>query len=265
MPLRDTEAFVLRTYTLKEADKICVFLTRDAGKVRGVAYGARKVKSRYGASLEPFTEVALTYFEKETRELVSVSNCEIIQSQFELLANSESLGVLHYLAELLIEFLPDHEPNPRAYRLAGALMGTLRGLEPEKLPALARYAEVWMLKLAGFFADWRHCGECLSELDATETVWISADGAPLCANCSDQRGEEFPSHARTLLHEILRLAPDKFVARPRDPRSLARIESVAARLIRHALERELRSYELLNRLKPETNVAGSRKSEVGSR
>jgi DNA repair protein RecO (recombination protein O) len=256
MPLRDTEAFVLRTYTLKEADKICVFLTRDAGKVRGVAYGARKVKSRYGASLEPFTEVALTYFEKETRELVSVSNCEIIQSQFELLSNSESLGVLHYFAELLSEFLPDHEPNPHAYRLAGALMGALRGLQPEKHSALVRYAQVWVLKLAGFFADWRHCGECLRVLGPLETVWISADGAPLCANCSDQRGEEFPAYARALLHEILRLAPDKFVAKPRDPDALNHIKSVAERLIRHTLERELRSYELLNRLKPETVGSG---------
>src|SRR5919199_637171 len=79
MPLRETEAFMLRTYTLKEADKICVFLSRDAGKLRGVAHGARRLKSRYGASLEPFTEVAISYFQKEHRELVSISNCEIIR------------------------------------------------------------------------------------------------------------------------------------------------------------------------------------------
>lgn len=259
MPLRDTEAFVLRTYTLKEADKICVFLTRDAGKVRGVAYGARKVKSRYGASLEPFTEVALTYFEKETRDLVSISNCEIIQSQFDLLADSGALGVLHYFAELLIEFLPEHEPNPRAYRLAGALMDTLKALPVERLPALLRYAEVWILKLAGFFADWWHCAECHAPFASADTVWLSADGAPLCADCSAQRGEDVGPQARAMLGEILRLAPDKFVAVVRDPRVLGRIEFIAARLIRRVLERELKSYELLNRLRPETNAVGSRK------
>ena len=52
------------TYTLAEADKICVFLTRDSGKVRGVAHGARKLKSRFGSALEPCTEVILTYFFK---------------------------------------------------------------------------------------------------------------------------------------------------------------------------------------------------------
>lgn len=67
MPLHETGAFVLRTFTIKEADKVCVFFTRDAGKLRGVAHGARKLKSRFGASLEPFTEVSLVYFQKSTR------------------------------------------------------------------------------------------------------------------------------------------------------------------------------------------------------
>src|SRR5207244_13366670 len=99
MPLHETEALILRTYTLKEADKICVFLARDAGKLRGVAHGARRLRSRYGASLEPFTEVAITYFQKENRELVSISNCEILCSQFKAAGSSEMLGVLRYLAE----------------------------------------------------------------------------------------------------------------------------------------------------------------------
>ena len=58
MSLHSTEAFVLRTYSLAEADKICIFLTKELGKVRGVAHGARKIKSRFGSALEPFTQVA---------------------------------------------------------------------------------------------------------------------------------------------------------------------------------------------------------------
>ena len=58
MPLHKTEAFVLRTYALKEADKICVFFTKDHGKLRGVAHGARKLRSRFGSALEPFTELS---------------------------------------------------------------------------------------------------------------------------------------------------------------------------------------------------------------
>ena len=60
MGLVETEAFVLRTYKLAEADKIVLCLTREAGLVRGVARGARRLKSRYGASLEPIADVTLT-------------------------------------------------------------------------------------------------------------------------------------------------------------------------------------------------------------
>src|SRR5262249_51728657 len=126
MPLRETDAFVLRTFTSKEADKICIFFTREAGKLRGVAHGARRLKSRFGASLEPFTEVSLVYFQKEHKELVSISNCEILKSQFTGVVSSELLGVTHYLAELVAEFIPDHEPNEKVYRLLQATLDALR-------------------------------------------------------------------------------------------------------------------------------------------
>src|SRR5215831_13858094 len=122
MPLHETDAFVLRTFTIKEADKVCVFFTREAGKLRGVAHGARRLKSRFGASLEPFTEVSLVYYQKENNELVSISTCDIINSQFVEGMSSQMLGVMHDLAELLIEFVPDHEPHDRFYRLDNATL-----------------------------------------------------------------------------------------------------------------------------------------------
>ena len=72
MPLYTAEALVLRTYKLGEADRIVVFLTRDRGKKRGVAPNARKSRKRFGAALEPLTEVKIAYFEREQRDLVMV-------------------------------------------------------------------------------------------------------------------------------------------------------------------------------------------------
>lgn len=249
MPLRDTEAFVLRSYTLKEADKICVFLTRDAGKIRGVAHGARKLKSKYGASLEPFTEVSLHYFEQENRELVSINSCEIIRSQFSDGISSERLAALHYLSELLMEFLPDHEPNETIYRLVGAALKALKqtGDNPN---GLLRYCEVWVLKLAGFFPDWKRCAECERELPMNVNAWLSADGTLLCGNCANQRGEALTAETRMLVNDILRQAPEKFVTQDRDPRVLTKLESIVTKLIKNTLERELKSYEMLGRLRP---------------
>jgi DNA repair protein RecO (recombination protein O) len=215
-----------------------------------VAHGARRLRSRYGASLEPFTEVAITYFQKENRELVSLSNCEIIRSHFEAATSSEMLGALHYLAELVIEFLPDHEPNERVYRLIGATLAALKQVPRDRPAALVRYFEVWMLKLAGFFPDLRRCAACRRDLAREASVWLAEEGTPRCTSCTDRRGEELRPDVRRMIQEILQHSPEKFVSAPHELRALAQIEAVSARLIRRALERELRSYELLDRLRP---------------
>ncbi len=260
MPLHETNAFVLRTFTIKEADKVCVFFTREAGKLRGVAHGARKLRSRFGASLEPFTEVSLVYFQKENKELVSISNCEIISSQFVEGMSSETLGVMHYLAELVIEFIPDHEPNERVYKLIRATLEALRQVtaadakeRDEKLPAIVRYFEIWMLKLAGFFPHWKNCGGCGKDLTGQATVWLTNDGIPQCSVCGG-RGEELRPLVWRTIHEILTQAPATFLSQGRDARSIAQIGNLAARLITRVLERELKSYEVLDRLRPVENT-----------
>ncbi len=257
MPLHETDAFVLRTFTIKEADKVCVFFTRDAGKLRGVAHGARRLKSRFGASLEPFTEVALVYFQKENKELVSVSNCEILRSQFVEGMSSEMLGVMHYLAELVIEFIPDHEPNLRVYRLISATLAALRQIgamnaeeRNENLPVITRYFEIWMLKLAGFFPDWKRCGLCHNDLSSEASVWLTNEGIPQCASCSGQRGDELKLMVWLTIHEILTQSPANILSSPRDSRAIAQVGNVATRLISRVLERELKSYEVLDRLRP---------------
>src|SRR5262245_7914804 len=188
MPLQKTEAFVLRTYALKEADKICVFLTKEHGKVRGVAHGARKLKSRFGSALEPFTEVALTYFFKETRELVSISNCDILRSHFHTASRSVETASAHaYLAELLIEFLPDNEPNERAYRLTAAALEAIE--EGKDLWLVLRYFESWLLRLTGYFPDLSRCANCNTAIESPETTFVTVEGAPRCLTCSAGRGE----------------------------------------------------------------------------
>src|SRR5882672_2359480 len=97
MAITETEALVLRTYNLAEADKIVVCLTRNAGLVRGVARGSRKLKNRFGAALEPYTLLQLTYYQKENQELVSLSNVDIIKSHFALFRDPEVLPALAYM------------------------------------------------------------------------------------------------------------------------------------------------------------------------
>lgn len=242
--LHTTDAFVLRTYTLAEADKICIFLTKDLGKVRGVAHGARKMKSRFGSSLEPFTEVALTYFHKEGRELVSVSGCEIIRSNFENASrNVETAFVFSYFSELLTEFLPDHEPNERIYRLVAATIDACG--EDADLASLLRYFESWLLRLVGFFPDTSSCSLCGMKTEVGNLVYLAIEGTPRCAACSNNRGLEVDSNLRSAIRQLFRSHPREFSNLILDKKQLAKIGEINYQIIRRVLEREPRSREIL--------------------
>ena|SRR5690349_4065992 len=245
MPLHKTEAFLLRTYALKEADKICVFLTRDQGKVRGVAHGARKLKSRFGSSLEPFTEVAISYFQKEGRELVSVSNCDILRSHFDRAARDvETAIVFSYMAELLTEFLPDHEPNERLYRLVTA---TLEAIEVEDgdLDQILRYFESWLLKLVGFFPDTSRCAICDQNILEADLVFLTGEGAPQCIGCGGGRGFAVDVELREVIGEMFRSHPTAFAKSILRTDHLIKLGEINYQIIRYSLERDLRSRSLL--------------------
>jgi DNA repair protein RecO (recombination protein O) len=247
MPLHKTQAFVLRTYALKEADKICVFLTRDQGKVRGVAHGARKIRSRFGSALEPFTEVALGYFQKEGRELVSISTCDIVRSHFERGARDvETASAFSYMAELLSEFLPEHEPNEKLYRL---VVATLEAIEEQhELSPTLRYFEAWVLKLVGFFPDTSRCAVCDVLISEDESVFLTGEGAPRCTACGGGKGFTVDAQLRSVIGEIFRSHPAAFARSGVKRDQMLKIGEMNYQIIRYALERELRSRSSLRQM-----------------
>ena len=91
MSLRQTEAIVIKSYSLSEADRIVVFFTREFGLVRGVAKGAKRLQSKFGSTLEPFSTVTLEYFQKDERELVSIQSVDLVQSRFAIAADPDKL------------------------------------------------------------------------------------------------------------------------------------------------------------------------------
>src|SRR5919106_4709923 len=148
MPLHTADALVLRTYKLGEADRIVVFLTRDRGKKRGVAPNARKSRKRFGAALEPLTEVRVSYSEKERRELVGLNYAEPVRSPLSA-ASPEALGYSHYFAELIDEWAAEADVDEKLYRLGTSSLDALVSGAP--VEALARYFECWLLRLQGVY------------------------------------------------------------------------------------------------------------------
>jgi DNA repair protein RecO (recombination protein O) len=138
MPIFETEALVLRTYNFGEADKIVVCLTRTSGLIRAVAKGCRKLKSRFGAALEPFTLTRIVYYQKEHQELVSLSNAEIVKSHFDLSGNAETLTGLAYMGDLVIEFSPLYEANERLYRMVKACLEAICESQSDLHPSFTK-------------------------------------------------------------------------------------------------------------------------------
>jgi DNA repair protein RecO (recombination protein O) len=152
MPLYSADALILRTYKLGEADRIVVFLTRDRGKKRGVAKGARRPRSKFMGALEPMTEAHVAYFEKERRELVGLNYAEPVQSPLALCA-SDALGYVGYFAELLDEWAQEADADERLYRLGASMLEAMRAGAP--VEPLARYFEYWLLRLQGVYPESR--------------------------------------------------------------------------------------------------------------
>jgi DNA repair protein RecO (recombination protein O) len=173
VPLYTADALILRTYKLGEADRIVVFLTRDRGKKRGVAKGARRHRSRFVGALEPLTEVRVAYFESERRELVGLNYAETIRSPLALAGRAQEASdegpakgasdegpakaghyvLIGYFAELLDEWAQEADADDRLYRLGASMLDAVAAGVP--VEPLARYFEYWLLRLQGVYPETR--------------------------------------------------------------------------------------------------------------
>ena len=153
MPARMSETFVLRTYPFREADLIVSFFTRDLGKLRGVARRARRPKSPFGSGLERLSHVRMAYFQRENAELVNVSSCDLIQSQFAMQADYARSVALDYFTEVAEQLLPPHEPNEKFFRLLMAVLADLRG-GGDVWRAIS-YFTLWSVRLTGVLPELR--------------------------------------------------------------------------------------------------------------
>src|ERR1700688_4353690 len=162
MPARVSDTFVLRTYPFREADLIVSFLTRDLGKLRGVARRARRPKNSFGSGLERLSQVRMAYFQKENAELVNLSGCELIESQFGLQSEYALSVVLDYFTEVAEQLLPAHEPNEKFFRLMVAMLAYLRAgqrtaegvVRDQSDPwAAVTYFTVWTVRLLGLWPE----------------------------------------------------------------------------------------------------------------
>lgn len=240
MPLFETESLILKSYNLAEADRIVVFFTKEHGVVRGVAKGAKRMKSRFGSTLEPFSTVQLSYFQKDDRELVSIQHVELVRSCFDEAAEPEFLHTFSYIADLLLAFAPPHDPNETLYRMVRACLASA-SLGKSPLPSIRLYFEVWLLRLGGYLPDWNRCGECKRQIESESTAFLGPDFHLACKSCKRMRSlVEIGSDYRQVFSDVQRLPPADFVSSVETRPDLVRdLSDVMRKIISQVLGRQL--------------------------
>ncbi len=213
MPLHESDSIILKTYPLAEADRIVVFFSRDYGKIRGVANGVRRMKSRFGASLEPLALSRVTFFQKETIELVRIRSCELIDSPMKLFEDYDRAMMASHVADLVDRFLPEHEVQDAVFRLFGLVRQSLKVDCPLDLTRC--YFEVWMLRLAGVFPNFFRCSICAIQLGPdVSRVFLPGLTSLACHRCGHDRGTEVPSDTVDALYWIMTKSLNTEESRP---------------------------------------------------
>src|ERR1700722_6059852 len=163
MPLHESEAIVLQRYPLGEADRLVSFLSRSMGRVRGVAAGARKTKSRFGSTLERLSYIRIWFFEREGRDLVRISQCEVIESFLDVFSDYGSSVVLALFTEITEMVLPEREASDANFRLLLLAAQTMKRTREPELPLA--YFSLWTVKLGGWLPSLDRCAHCVKVLN----------------------------------------------------------------------------------------------------
>jgi DNA repair protein RecO (recombination protein O) len=245
MSVLSSEAVVLRTWPVHEADLIVSFFTRDYGRVRGVAKSALKSRKRFGGSLEPMTVARAWFAERPRQELVRLDQLEILHSPLSSPVDPVRLTVLSFFAELLDEALPDHDPHETVFRLLLAVLD-LTTVEQPWMPLT--YFQLWMTRLMGLLPDLVHCTACGEALQAGETSFNTLGDGLFCPIHRNGSASELSADSWQLAQRMLRAPASAFAAEPWPRRRAQDLRRFTLQALERHLERKLRSAEALVRL-----------------
>ena len=187
MGLLKTRAVVLKSQRWGEADRIVTFYTEQLGKIRGVARGARRMKSRLGGTLEPLSLIDLTVFEKAPDTLVRISQADIISSLGKLRENLSLMSAAARMVNMVKAITPDRDPNSTIFN---TLVGGLQSLEEDGDAVLCTLLfQIHVLGHTGFRPQTDHCAGCGTDFTPIKARFSPSAGGLVCDPCSAMERE----------------------------------------------------------------------------
>lgn len=242
MPLHESEAIILQSYALGEADRLVSFLGRSTGRMRGVAKGARRPKSRFGSTLERLSHIRIWYYERETRELVRISQSELLESFLEVFRDYESGVALALFSEISEAVLPEREALDAPFRL---LLLATRTIKKTGKPAVPlAYFCLWTLKLAGWMPPLESCVVCGRAL-GDEQVYVAPGLHGLgCSRCRPENPRSLPKDSLALAQRMRLEKLEQLVEEKLPPLAVRELTALLLDWIELQAEKRLTSRKL---------------------
>jgi DNA repair protein RecO (recombination protein O) len=260
MAVLTSEAVVLRTWPVHEADLIVSFFTRDYGRLKGVAKSALKSRKRFGGALEPMTLARAWFAEKPRQELVRLDQLEIVRSPLSAPVDQARMAVLSFFAEVLDEALPEHDPQDAVFRLLVSVLEQTQAAQPETFspPATGAkptgpwmaltYFSLWMTRLMGLLPDFVHCMTCGEALHAGDVFFNPYADGLVCGLHRGGNASALSSDSWTVAQRMLKSPVAAFAGEPWPRRRGNDLRRFTLQALERHLEKKLRTAEALARL-----------------
>ena len=245
MALKESEAIVLRSYPLHEADLLVTFFTRAEGKVKGVAKSAKRSRKRFGGALEPLTAVRVYYDDREGKELARIDSCDVVESPLSTTVDYPRAVALGHIAELLDELLPDREANDAIFRLTWAVLQNLRA-GAIWLPLT--YFDLWMVRLVGFLPDLNECVVCGGSLDGDRAFYHALADGLMCPDDKRLASSALSPESRTIAAQMFRSPVEKLGSEPWPKDRAADLRKFLVQIVERHIEKKLVTAAMLDRL-----------------
>ena len=245
MTLFSSDALILRTWPVNEADLVVSFFTRDYGKVKGVAKAALKSRKRFGGALEPMTLARAFFADRPRQELVRLDQLELLRSPLSAPVDYARAAVLSFYAEVLEEALPEHDPQETVFRLLLAVLEQTTVAQPW-MPMT--YFSLWMTRLMGWLPELAGCTLCGERFAPGEASFHPQSDGLFCPLHRQGAGATLSADSWVLAQRILREPVTTFTAEAWPRRRGQDLRRFTQQALERHLERKLRTADALSRI-----------------
>ena len=248
MPLQKSRAIVIRKQNLGESDKIITFYTPYFGKVRAVARGVRKSRSRLGGSIELLNYGELVFFERPEKDLHIINSFDILDTFNKMRNSLTKTTYCFYVAELVGLIVSENNANPRIFQLLLQVLQTMSNVDNTEL--LIHAFELRLLTLAGYKPELDFCVVCnnLINLRDRRVYFIPRLGGIACRKCSAKELDaiELSQGSRALMKRLQSLNVSNINRFRASKRNSSEIRSAISAFIAYHFEGQIKSWQLID-------------------